>query len=75
MHSVHVRKKTKYCCEHGTIPNNKVSHNDQPFTVLGFTTLTGEPVLCAVIVSGVTETCEVEMGIDLDAPTFRTPTD
>ena len=26
---------TKYCCEHGTIPNNKVSHNDRHFTLLG----------------------------------------
>ena len=57
---------TKYCCEHGTIPNNKVSHNDQHFTVLGFTALTGEPVLCVVIIAGVTQAFEVEMGIDLD---------
>ena len=34
----------KYCCEYGSIPNNKASHNDRHFTLLGFTALTGEPV-------------------------------
>ena len=66
---------TKYCCEHGTIPNNEVSHNDRHFTMLSFTALTGEPVLCVIIIAGVTQAFEVEMGIDLDAPTFGNPTD
>jgi len=57
---------TKYCCEHGTIPYNKASHNDRHFTLLGFTALTGEPVLCVVIISGILKAFEVEMGIDID---------
>lgn len=66
---------TKYCCEHGTIPNNKVSHNDRHFTLLGFTALTGEPVLCVVIVSGKVQAIEVEMGIDIEATVIGSPSD
>ena len=34
----HIRGK-KYCCEFGSIPQNKASHNDRHFTCLGFTSL------------------------------------
>ena len=54
---------------------NKSSINDQHFTVLGFTALTGEPVLCMIIVAGVIEAYEVETGIDIDAPVIGDPTD
>ena len=44
----------KYYCEVRGIPSNKSSYNDQYFTCLGFTALTGEPVLCVLsIVSGI----------------------
>ena len=43
----------KYVCEIGTVPQNKVSHNDCHFTVLDFTALDGSPVLCMVIIAGV----------------------
>ena len=33
------------------------------------------PVLCVVIVSGIVEAFEVEMGIDMDAPVIGSPTD
>ena len=59
----------KYCCEKGYgVPQNKSSINDRHFTLLGFTALTGEPVLCVVIIAGVIEAYEVETGIDIDAP-------
>ena len=70
----HVRGR-KYCCERGSIPQNKSSYNDCHFTCLGFTALTGEPVLCVVIVSGITEAYEVEVGIDVDAPVIGDPSD
>ena len=65
----------KYCCELGAIPQNKSSYNDRHFTCLGFTALTGEPVLCVVIVAGITETFEVEVGIDIEAPMIGDPSD
>ena len=48
----HVRG-TKYCCEIGSIPQNKVSHNDWHFTCFRLTALSGEPVLCVVIIAGI----------------------
>jgi hypothetical protein len=54
----------KYACEHGSHAQNKVQHTDKHFTLLGFTALTGEPVLCLVIIAGVKETLAVESGID-----------
>ena len=66
----------KYCCEKGYgVPQNKSSINDRHFTVLGFTALTGEPVLCVIIVAGVIEAYEVETGIDIDASVIGDPTD
>ena len=57
----------KYVCEIGTVPQNKVSHNDRHFTVLGFTALDGSPVLCVIIIAGVKQMYEVETGLDMDA--------
>ena len=53
-----------FACEKGTCPQNKVQHTDKHFTLLGFTALNGEPVLCLVILAGVRETLNVESGID-----------
>jgi len=54
----------KYACEKGSVPQNKVQHTDKHFTLLGFTALSGEPVLCLVIIAGVQESLAVESGID-----------
>ena len=54
----------KYACERGAVPQNKVQHTDKHFTLLGFTALTGDPVLCLVIIAGVREKLDVESGID-----------
>lgn len=53
-----------YACERGTVAQNKVQHSDKHFTLLGFTNLSGEPVLCLVIIAGVQEALNVESGID-----------
>ncbi len=55
----------KYVCEIGTGPQNKVSHNDRHFNVLGFTALDGSPVLCMVIIAGVQQKYEIETGLDM----------
>ena len=53
----------KYACKKGTVPQNKVKHTDKHFTLLGFTTLSGEPVLCLVITAGGQELLAIENGI------------
>lgn len=66
----------KYCCEKGySAPQNKSTINDWYFTLLGFTTLRGKPILCVVIVASVTEAYEVETGIDSNAPVISDPND
>ena len=67
--------RRKYCCEVGGIPQNKSSYNDRHFTCLGFTALTGEPVMCVVIVAGINEAYEVEVGIDSTAEVVGDPSD
>ena len=54
----------KYICEKGAIPQIKVQHTEKHFTLLGFTALDGQPVLCVIIISGVREHLNVESGID-----------
>ena len=57
----------KYYCGRGCVPQNQSSSNDKHFTMLGFTALNGQPVMCLVIIAGVQEKWEVETGIDIDA--------
>ena len=67
----------KYCCENGfgAVPKNISSINDKHYTLLGFTALTGQPVMCVVILSGILLSYEVEVGIDIDATVIGEPTD
>ena len=53
-----------YACEKGTHAQNKVQHINKHFTLLGFTALSGEPVLCLIVIPGVREQLSVETGID-----------
>jgi len=46
----------------------KSSKKDKKFTVVGLTALTGEPVMCVIIIEGTTRQVEVELGIDYSAP-------
>ena len=42
----------KYQCEIGTVPQIKASHsNERHFAVLGFTSLSGEVVMCLIIMA------------------------
>ena len=64
-----------YMCERGAIPQVKVQHKEKHFTLLGFTSLSGRPVLCLVIIQGVVEQLNVETGIDISAEPHGTPDD
>ena len=60
----------KFMCEVGAVPQLKVSTKDKHFTLLGFTNLKGEAVMCLLILAGVEQKFEVETGIDMTAPTY-----
>ena len=49
--------------------------NDKHFTMLGFTPLNGEHILCLIIIAGVQEKFEVKFGIDIDATPEGDPSD
>ena len=65
----------KYYCGRGWVPQNQSSSNDKHFTMLGFTALNGEAVMCLVIIAGVQEKWEVECGIDVDVAPVGDPSD
>ena len=65
----------KYLCGRGGTPYQQSAMNDKHFTMLGFTALSGEPVLCLIIIAGVQEKFEVECGIDIDAIPVGDPSD
>ena len=65
----------KYLCGRGGIPYQQSAMNDKHFTMLGFTALNGDPVLCLIIIAGVQEKFEVECGIDIDATPVGDPSD
>ena len=65
----------KYVCAKGTIPQVKVQHSERHFTLLGFTALSGEAVLCLIIISGTKEHLNVETGIDATKPITGDVTD
>jgi len=57
----------KYLCEKGCEVQQKVTTTEKHFTLLGFTALTGEPVMCVVIFAGKVSVPSIETGIDLFA--------
>ena len=64
-----------YMCERGAVPQIKVQHKEKHFTLLGFTTLSGNPVLCLLVISGVREDLNVFTGIDVGADVIGSPED
>ena len=52
-------------CEVGGIPQLKTSKKDKKFTVLGLTCLSGEPLMCVIIIQGVRPKDNTTIGIDL----------
>ena len=51
-------------CEKHCKPQEQLQHKENHFTLLGFTALSGAPVLCLKIIAGVREELSVETGID-----------
>ena len=64
----------KYVCEIDSIPKEQASHTDKHFALLGFAALSGEPVLCLIIITGIKDMYEIETGIDIDATRIVNPT-
>jgi len=44
---------TRLICERGTVLKKVTSNTEKHFTILGFTTVNGEPVMCCVIIAGI----------------------
>jgi hypothetical protein len=61
--------------ERGCVSQQKVSKKEKKFTVIGLTALTGEPVMCIVIIQGKERKIEIELGIDYSAHWEGSPDD
>jgi hypothetical protein len=55
----------KYLCERGTMPKQTCATKDAHFTVLGFTSANGQPVMCVIILKGKQVKLEWSAGIDM----------
>ena len=65
----------KFLCKKGAVLYEKVSTKDKHFTVMGFTLLTGDPVMFVIIISGTDMMGEVETGIDIFSDEVGNPSD
>lgn len=65
----------KLICERGMTPYKKISVKERHFTVLGITLLTGEALMCVLIISGKFPSAEIETGIDICAVDIFETTD
>ena len=52
-------------CEVGGIPHSKTCKKDKQFAVLGLTCLSGELLMCIIIIQGVQPKDSTTIGIDL----------
>jgi hypothetical protein len=59
----------------GTVPKESATTNDNHFTLLGFTSATGEPVMCRVIIEGSKLQPEIVTGMDIFAKMIRNESD
>ena len=55
-------------CATGTTPSRKINTKDKHYTVIPITTLSGKPVMCCIIFSGLRENHLCETGLDLTKP-------
>ena len=55
----------KLCTEQGTTPYEKASSTDKRFTMIGLTSLDGNPVMCLLIIQGKEANLSIETGIDV----------
>ena len=51
--------------EKGQVPMKKISSNSKKFTLIGLTALTGEPVICILIIEGKRPNPSIEARIDI----------
>ena len=56
--------RKKILCAQGQVPREKASGIDRHFTTIGLTTLSGEALMCIVIMKGKRVWQDVELGID-----------
>jgi len=61
------QKEEKKIVSRGSVAKETATTNCNHFTVLGFTTATGDPIMCAIIVAGKTMKFKVVTGLDLFA--------
>lgn len=58
-------------CEKGSAPKKICLNQDKHFTLLGFTTLMGEPAMCTVIFAGANQNPYTKVGVDLTKEHIR----
>ena len=56
---------TKYLTGKGCVPQKRSSNAEKRFTLVGLTALTGDPVMCIIIIQGKEMKAHVESGIDI----------
>ena len=61
--------------EPGQVAQRTISTKNKHYTLLGLTLLTGQPLMCVLIMAGDTPKTEVETGIDIFAQQIGVPTD
>lgn len=54
----------KYVCRKGETPKINATNKSKKFTVLGLTTLRGDPLVCVIILEGKEQNVFVESGVD-----------
>ena len=62
-------------CKREMTPQENINTKDKHYTLLGITTMTGEPVVCIVICSSIQPNAMVETGLDLMAETIGSAID
>ena len=61
--------------ERGCVAQEKASARNRKFTMIGFTALTGDPVMCVLIFEGKTPNGAIEAGIDITVKPDGKPSD
>jgi hypothetical protein len=57
------------------VPQQKASSKNRKFTLIGLTALTGESVMCIIIIEGKKPKGSIEAGIDINVNPIGEPTD
>ena len=64
-----------FVCGRKEIPKKKISTRGKKFTMIGLTALTGEPVMCILIIEGKLPNGSIESGIDFTVTPTGDPND